>query len=105
MGRILAALGARAGARDYEVDLTRVTLAIQGTLVYDARGPVNLEAGARDALNARMKEKEITVGLDLAAGDRSARAMGCDLSYDYVRINADYAGAMAAGPGAPSGPA
>lgn len=103
MGRILAALGARAGARDYAVDLTRVSLVIQGTLVYDARGPVTLEAGARDALNARMREKEITVGLDLAAGDRSARAMGCDLSYDYVRINADYAGAMAAGPGAPSG--
>lgn len=103
MGRILAALGARAGARDYAVDLARLSLVIQGTLVYDARGPLTLEAGARDELNTRMKEKEITVGLDLAAGDRSARAMGCDLSYDYVRINADYAGAMAAGPGAPSG--
>jgi len=99
-GRILAALGARIGAREFAVDPARVSLVIQGTKVYDERGPVALDGGARDALNARMKEAEIAVRLDLAAGAASARALGCDLTYEYVRINADYAGAIAAGPGA-----
>ncbi|HEY4186064.1 MAG TPA: bifunctional glutamate N-acetyltransferase/amino-acid acetyltransferase ArgJ [Polyangia bacterium] len=97
-GRILAALGARIGARNFSVDPGRVSLVTQGTRVYDERGPAALERGARDALNQRMKEAEIAVRLDLGAGEASARALGCDLSYDYVRINADYAGAIAAGP-------
>ena len=97
-GRILAAVGARIGARNYAVDPSRISLVTQGTRVYDERGPATLDAAARAALNARMKESEITVRLDLSAGDASARALGSDLSYDYVRINADYAGAIAAGP-------
>ena len=96
-GRILAALGARIGARSYAVDPAAVSLHIQDTLVYDQRGPAVFD---RDALNVRMREKEILVRLDLRAGPASARALGCDLTYDYVRINADYAGAIAAGPGA-----
>ena len=98
-GRILAALGARIGARSYAVDPAAVSLHIQDTLVYDQRGPAAFD---RDALNVRMREKEILVRLDLRAGPASARALGCDLTYDYVRINADYAGAIAAGPGAPA---
>ncbi|MES1207585.1 MAG: bifunctional glutamate N-acetyltransferase/amino-acid acetyltransferase ArgJ [Pseudomonadota bacterium] len=96
-GRILAALGARVGARAFTVDLSGVSLAIQGTSVYDGGGPVAFD---RPALNARMKDAEIAVRLDLGAGPAAARALGCDLSYEYVRINADYAGAIAAGPGA-----
>jgi len=42
------------------------------------------------------------VRIDVGAGPASARALGCDLSYEYVRINADYVGAIAAGPGAPA---
>lgn len=98
-GRILAALGARIGARSYAVDPSSVSLRIQDTLVYDDRGPVAFD---REALNRRMRESEIGVRLDLKAGPAAARALGCDLTYDYVRINADYAGAIAAGPGAPA---
>jgi acetylglutamate kinase len=97
-GRILAALGARIGARNFAVDPSKVSLVIQGTRMYDQKGPVTLDAAAREALNARMKENEIAVRLDLGVGPASARALGCDLSYDYVRINADYVGAIAAGP-------
>jgi acetylglutamate kinase len=96
-GRILAALGARIGARGFDLNTSRIALHIQGVKVYGADGPVPFD---RDALNARMREPEITVRLDLGAGPETARALGCDLTYDYVRINADYAGAMAAGPGA-----
>ena len=94
-GRILAALGARIGARAFAVDPARVSLEIQGVKVYDAGTPVDFDRGT---LNTRMKEAEIAVRLDLAAGTAGARALGCDLSYEYVRINADYAGAIAAGP-------
>ena len=99
-GRILAALGARIGARAFAVDPSRVSLEIQGIKVYDAGAPVDFD---RQTLNARMKEAEIAIRLDLAVGPASARALGCDLTYDYVRINADYAGAIAAGPTGMSG--
>ena len=35
-------------------------------------------------------EKEIDILIDLKAGDVSATAWGCDLTYDYVKINGDY---------------
>ena len=35
-------------------------------------------------------EKEITILVDLGQGDASATAWGCDLTYDYVKINGDY---------------
>ncbi|MFA9382103.1 MAG: bifunctional ornithine acetyltransferase/N-acetylglutamate synthase, partial [Acetanaerobacterium sp.] len=35
-------------------------------------------------------EDEITILVDLHDGDASASAWGCDLTYDYVKINGDY---------------
>ena len=37
-----------------------------------------------------MQEKTINILVDLALGDESATAWGCDLTYDYVKINAEY---------------
>lgn len=37
-----------------------------------------------------LSEKEVTVVVDMHEGNASATAWGCDLSYDYVKINADY---------------
>lgn len=42
------------------------------------------------ALGKVMKAREIAVHLDLGAGRCEARCLTCDLSYDYVEINADY---------------
>jgi acetylglutamate kinase len=86
-GRILAALGARIGARDFAIDPSDVTLDIQGVRAYEARGPVGFD---KEDLSARMRQAEIVVKLDLRRGDQKARAMGCDLTYDYVKINAEY---------------
>ena len=36
------------------------------------------------------KEKEINIIINLNDGDASATAWGCDLTYDYVKINGDY---------------
>ena len=37
-----------------------------------------------------MLDKDIVILVDLALGDSSAVAWGCDLTYDYVKINAEY---------------
>jgi acetylglutamate kinase len=87
LGRILAALGARIGARDLDLDLSRLTLDIQGVRVYENGGPVAFD---REGLSEMMLTSEIAVRLDLQGGRDKARALGCDLTYDYVKINAEY---------------
>jgi acetylglutamate kinase len=98
-GRILAALGARIGARNFAVDPSGVTLDIQGVRVYQKGGPVEFDQAE---LAARMHQAEIIVRMDLGAGPAKARALGCDLTFDYVKINAEYySGPSAASAAAP----
>jgi acetylglutamate kinase len=94
-GRILAALGARIGARNLTLDLGRVTLDIQGVRVYGGGEPIPFDTMA---LSGLMKKAEIAVRLDLGLGKESARALGCDLTFDYVKINAEYYTGTAAAP-------
>ena len=49
--------------------------------------PAPFEEGA---LSEAMRAKEVEVAIDLAAGEHEATFYTCDLSYDYVRINAEY---------------
>ena len=42
------------------------------------------------AVQEVLTEKEIQVLIELNSGDSSATAWGCDLTYDYVKINGDY---------------
>jgi len=86
-GRILAALGARIGARSLALDPAAVSLDIQDIRVYQKGSVVPFD---KNELNSRMQKAEIAVRLDLGLGKESARAMGCDLSFDYVKINAEY---------------
>ncbi|MFZ5942573.1 MAG: bifunctional ornithine acetyltransferase/N-acetylglutamate synthase, partial [Bacillota bacterium] len=43
-----------------------------------------------DKASKILAQKEVTVTVELKLGEFEAKAWGCDLSYDYVRINADY---------------
>lgn len=82
-GRILAALG-YSGA---SFDPGRVTVSLGPVEV--ARGGVEVpfdEERAREALRAA----EVHIVVDLGAGRHTARAFGCDLTEEYVRINASY---------------
>ena len=45
---------------------------------------------SEDEAKKILSEKEIFVTVDLHEGDCSATAFGCDLTYDYVKINGDY---------------
>jgi acetylglutamate kinase len=93
-GRVLATVGARAGTQGYPVDPHRSRVAIQGLPVYDA-GPVSPDAAA---LRSRMRAPEVGVEVELRAGAGEAVAWGCDLSYDYVKLNADYTSLLVASP-------
>jgi len=87
-GRILATVGARAGSRGWPIDPYKAKVALQGVRVYGGGGPVEFD---RDALQMRLREPRVDLLVELADGDARATAWGCDLSYDYVKINADYA--------------
>jgi len=89
LGRIQAAVG-YAGIDDLDVSKTRIWLASNGeeALVSEHGGRA---AGYTEETGSRiMKEAEITVRVDLGRGSASATVWTCDLSYDYVKINADY---------------
>jgi acetylglutamate kinase len=86
-GRVLATVGARAGAADLPVDPFRARVTLQGVCVFEKGAPVDLD---REGLRQRMRESRIDLHVELAEGAARAVAWGCDLSYDYVKINADY---------------
>jgi glutamate N-acetyltransferase/amino-acid N-acetyltransferase len=85
LGRILAAVG-YAGIED--LDQTRIDLFLDDVHVVREGGR---HPGYREEDGQRvMKQSEITVRVDLHRGDASAVVWTCDLSIDYVKINADY---------------
>jgi glutamate N-acetyltransferase/amino-acid N-acetyltransferase len=81
-GRILAAVG-RSGAVS---DLANLRIGLQGETVY--RGAVLPFDAA--SLSQKLQAEEVLIEIDLAAGDALGDAWGCDLSAEYVHINADY---------------
>ncbi|HSR57572.1 MAG TPA: bifunctional glutamate N-acetyltransferase/amino-acid acetyltransferase ArgJ [Candidatus Binataceae bacterium] len=83
VGRILMAAGSSGAA----VESDRLMLSIGGVKVA-ARGALITEALPQAA--AKMREREFTVDLDLRLGRARATILTCDLSYDYVKINAEY---------------
>ena len=85
-GRILATVGARAGSLALPIEPAHARVVINGVTVYD-RAPVAFD---RAGIRARLRDPECTILVDLRAGEHTAKAYGCDLSYDYVKLNADY---------------
>ena len=90
-GRIVAAIG-YSGA---DMDPNNVTIAISSAddLVYLVLNGEILAFEDTDNLREAeklMKNKEIKIFVDLNQGKYDATAFGCDLTYDYVKINAEY---------------
>ena len=85
LGRILAAIG-YAGIADLDVE--KIELYLDDVLVasHGGRDPAYREADGQRV----MKQAEITVRVVLGRGRASAALWTCDLSHDYVSINADY---------------
>ncbi|MEG0329660.1 MAG: bifunctional glutamate N-acetyltransferase/amino-acid acetyltransferase ArgJ [Longicatena sp.] len=86
-GRILCAIGYTPG--EFLVDCINVDLSSEvGCIRVCEQGASCAfdEAKAFEILSA----DEITIRIDLQQGDAQATAWGCDLTYDYVKINGDY---------------
>ena len=82
-GRILAAIG-YAGA---DVSVDNIDIWIAGIPVMQASSPVAFD---HEETGDAMAGELLTLTIDLHDGDAEAQAWGCDLSYDYVKINALY---------------
>ena len=86
-GRVLCAIG-YSGA---DVDISKVDVAFES-----AKGKVPVCSHgsgvefSEDEAKTVLLEKEINIAVNLNDGDFSAVAWGCDLTYDYVKINGDY---------------
>jgi len=86
-GRVLCAIG-YSGA---DVDVTRIDVSFESkagkiTVCVDGAGVPFSEEEAKKILT----EDEINIAIGLKSGQASATAWGCDLTYDYVKINGDY---------------
>jgi len=86
-GRVVAA----AGYSGAQIDQDKISLKFS-----DNRNEVELVNSGRivegklEALRDIMESKEIIIEVDIGLGNSSATAWGCDLTYDYVKINAMY---------------
>ncbi len=86
-GRVLCAIGYSGAA----VDVNKVDVSFRsakGTIAVCQNG-----AGipfSEDVAKEILLEREIDILIELGSGDAAATAWGCDLTYDYVKINGDY---------------
>ena len=86
-GRILCAIGYAEG--DFEINRTSVELASsKGKLTVCTNGAgINF---SEDDAKEILSEEEIKILVDLHSGEANAIAWGCDLTFEYVKINAEY---------------
>ena len=82
-GRILCAVG----YSGVDLDPDRVEVKLCGTSIYADGAGTAFDAAA---LSTAMKAEDIPIDIDLRSGTGSAQIFTCDLTYDYVRLNAEY---------------
>lgn len=86
-GRILCAMGYAGVEFDpYKADLIIKSSAGELKLVEDGMATDYSEDFATEILS----QKEVLALVDIKSGDKTATAWGCDLTYDYIKINGDY---------------
>ena len=86
-GRIICAAG-YAGV-DFDPSLVDIYLKSANGSILVAQNGGGLEFNEEEALDI-LKEENVFAVVDLKSGNASGKAWGCDLTYDYVKINADY---------------
>lgn len=82
-GRILCAMG-YAGV-DFAPERVRVSLC--GTDIYGSGAGLDFD---EDKLSAAMQAEDMSIDIHLAMGQATAEIFTCDLTYEYVRLNAEY---------------
>lgn len=86
-GRILCALG-YAGV-EFDPEIIDITLGTGEEALAIMRDGTAVDFSEEKATEM-LKEKTVTVVCDMKEGQEEARAWGCDLTHDYIKINADY---------------
>lgn len=86
-GRVLCAIGYSGAA----VDVDRIDVAFRSAAgrIAVCKNGSGIDF-SEDEAKKILSEKEITIEVGLNSGSASSAAWGCDLTYDYVRINGDY---------------
>ena len=86
-GRVLCAIG-YSGA---DVDVNKIDVAFKSSkgTVEVCKNGAGIDFSEKKAKEVLL-EKEIDILVNLNSGSFSATAWGCDLTYDYVKINGDY---------------
>ena len=84
-GRILAAVG-RAGVDGLDIDAVRIWLGDTCIVSGGGRDPGYTEQAGQLVMDG----SEIPIRIDLGRGASQVQVLTCDLSYDYVKINAEY---------------
>ncbi len=90
-GRIVAAVGYSGAEMDESIISISLGSGKEDVKIVDY-GVVKASEGTIELETAEeiMKQENIKITVDIGLGDGVATAYGCDLSYDYVRINAEY---------------
>ncbi|HEX3871912.1 MAG TPA: bifunctional ornithine acetyltransferase/N-acetylglutamate synthase, partial [Pirellulales bacterium] len=83
-GRIVSA----AGYANIPFDPSRVSLRLNGTLLYEKGAPVAFEEA--DVSSSIRENRDTSIVLDFGSGDARIRFWTTDLTAEYVRLNADY---------------
>ena len=86
-GRVLCAIGYTPG--DFDISRTSVRLKSKAGEVFVCENAAYHPYSEDEAAKV-LQENEIDILVDLGSGSATAKAWGCDLTYDYVKINGDY---------------
>jgi glutamate N-acetyltransferase/amino-acid N-acetyltransferase len=84
-GRIASTIG----ASGVECDENTLTIKIGDVTVYD-KGNILFTSETEEKAHKVMKKDSFSISVDLGIGNGEFTAYGCDLSYEYVKINAEY---------------
>ncbi|NPA11196.1 MAG: bifunctional glutamate N-acetyltransferase/amino-acid acetyltransferase ArgJ [Epsilonproteobacteria bacterium] len=84
-GRIASTIG----ASGVECDENTLVIKIGSVTLYD-KGNILMDEEVEKKAHNVMKKDSFKISVDLGLGDDSFTAYGCDLSYEYVKINAEY---------------
>jgi glutamate N-acetyltransferase / amino-acid N-acetyltransferase len=86
-GRVLCAVGY--SPADVDIDKVDVAFESAGGVIIVCKGGAGISFSEEAARNVLVRD-EVKVAVNLNSGSVSATAWGCDLTYDYVKINGDY---------------
>jgi glutamate N-acetyltransferase/amino-acid N-acetyltransferase len=87
-GRVVMAIGKPGPGREALLDPAEIRIAINGSLLFDRGAAVPLDLGA---VSASIRDrKKVVIDVAVGAGAGAATVWGCDLTYEYVKVNAEY---------------